>query len=179
MATTIHPFLSTNDDRTTHWRLVKNALSIAAGHTMGVEPPSHRLSAADSKNYLLRPKSVVIKLGQHLYGSCLFFSCILVFYMFAFDRYHYWNILYALDVVMLLHIFAKFSMLYIDGNGQAVTDRKSIALRYLMTTLVVDILAILPLEPLCSATYNGDSSICSFSYLRFLRMVALLNHFSK
>jgi hypothetical protein len=112
-------------------------------------------------------------------------SCLLVSYQLAFVHrvtFRGSALLYAIDLFFFVDILLNFRTAYRKG-GEDVTNRSSIAHRYLRTLFIVDLLATVPFDALMlgwsGATRSGISIVLLLRCLRLLRVARLLAIFRR
>ena len=105
-----------------------------------------------------------------VYDILILYSLCTSTYYLAFQ--HPGTGLYAFDAIVwvffVLDVLLTFNTAYTDQHGHPVTSRRAIALHYLSTWLVIDIIALLPFS-------FGDSDSDVEYYLRLVRFLRLPN----
>lgn len=130
---------------------------------------------------MLRPQQPS-KVGWDLWVAVLIiYSTVTVPYRLAFGQsgVKVWPVLDTVtDLCFFIDIMANFRTAYLDSRGVLVWDTWRIALRYLRTWFLLDLVSTLPLDWLVVTTAQGsvDDSVAlrSTKMLRVLRLARLL-----
>ena len=119
----------------------------------------------------------------------LFFTCFVTPYRIAFidtDNMAWRIINIIIDLLFFADIIIIFNSAYYDEDDfKLVTDRKVIALNYIKSWLVIDIIAVVPVELIFSVNdtndYNGIARISRigrlYKLVKLVRMVRILKVF--
>ena len=110
-------------------------------------------NAPKHKRSTLPPKCLLVRLWETLVAVTTVMSVTLVTIQAAFDASAVWQIvlLYLFDCIYIVAILLRFLTGY-EEKGVAVTNHRKIAIRYLKSTLVLDLISVVPLELTSLAT---------------------------
>lgn len=83
-----------------------------------------------------------------------------------------WPVIYTGDALFLVSMILRFFRSYTNKKGETVTDTESIALHYLQTHFIFDLLSILPLElfALAQGKFNTAFAVAVLRLNRIIRL---------
>lgn len=126
-------------------------------------------NAPKYKRSTLLPKCLLVRLWETLVAVTTVLSVTFVTIQAAFDAGVVWQIvlLYLFDCIYVVAILLRFLTGY-EEKGVAVTNHRKIAVRYLKSTLVPDLISVVPLE---LTSLAADNSMYVAAFLRLNRLV--------
>lgn len=124
------------------------------------------------KPWLIYPENT-LKVNWDLFiTSILLASCIITPYRIAFgeiqEPVHWQAINFFIDCCFLIDIVIMFNSVYYDDDFEIIEDRKKIALTYLQSWFLIDLLAIIPFD-----LFVNDQESTSTNFNDFARVVRL------
>ena len=121
-------------------------------------------------NFTISPKWLPLRLWEPFVVATTVISTTLVTYQASFDAESIWLMLLAMtmDIVYIVAMVLQFFTGY-TRKGILVTNRRKIALHYLKTTLIPDVLSVIPLE--LFAIVAGDNILYSAVLLKLNRLL--------
>ena len=141
---------------------------------LSLEDLEDELHHEKQNSLVISPKSVPIRLWEVTLAISAVIACLCVSLQVAFDGSALWSIglLYACDFTYIIGIISHLFIGY-EEKGIIVTNVKQIALQYLKSTLIPDILSIIPLEITALAAGYTDYYAAFLRLNRFLRCYRL------
>lgn len=89
----------------------------------------------------------------------------------SYDRWWYLDIL--VDALFFIDILVNINSAYLDNEGQLVTNRCKIFVKYLKTWLLLDIVACIPFNLISPEEDSSNSSGGSGNYNNLIRLIRL------
>eukprot|EP00736_Rhodelphis_marinus_P006804 Rmarinus@m.29282 len=140
--------------------------------------------------YMFSPSSPFIRIWDVLIGFLLLYQAIIIPFRLSFeeDPEQAWGAFdYFVDFLFFVDITIQFNTAYLDERGEAVTDRRKIALRYFKGFFILDMLSTFPFT-----LFENDSNALQvnrllrifrlfrlFKLLRMMRMEALIHEYGE
>ena len=148
----------------------------------GVSLANHESNSSKTA-FMVNPRSKLYRIWETVNTLCIFLTCLIIPFQASFDSQltGFWIITYIFDVFFLADVVLRFFVGYYE-KGSLITDRPLISRRYLRSTFIPDILAILPLDIFVFAVgshLRWHQALALWRLNRLLRVQRLLKFFGK
>ncbi|CAG9312626.1 unnamed protein product [Blepharisma stoltei] len=124
--------------------------------------------------WILLPNSSFKKYWSLVIAFLLIWTATVVPYEVCYldDNYMWLSIDLTIDGLFIIDIIINFNTAYVDDEGKIITNRKSIAKRYLTTWFLIDLIACIPFPNLMN-NFNADGNK-NYGFQRLARVLRLL-----
>ena len=129
---------------------------------LGLQRPA-MVEEKDRVKYLIYPNDKFkLMFWDILISICLLLTCILIPFNLAFseqlDEVTWYNIfLFTIDGFFVIDIIINFNTAVIQNEVNVITNRKKIALMYIKSWFIIDLLSVIPFDIIIELSIQHDS----------------------
>jgi len=140
------------------------------------EAEQHLREEKDMKWYVLHPKGRTRIVWSLVMVFLLIYTATIMPYRLTFEEItpFSWQIVdYFVDVLFLTDFAMNFISAYYDEEGHFVKEPKILALNYLKSWFILDLIAVFPLDVIENVVIDNDQSSSKVRYNFFLRLIRI------